>query len=322
MRKALAVVPVILMAVVVAGCGQNRAVVVGKTTSTQAPRRSAGTTAGSNKAMAQAEAKRLLGSVTMPPGSVRLTGVPSSVLSGPVMGAPATESLVDDTAFWKVPTSMGATLAWFAANHPGGLPQSGEASSSSHGTTTTSGFSYDAPSSAAWTGASVQIGVAPTGSGTSVVRADGIALWIDPVPLPDGQTGPVMRITLASGCPASDRGFTDVANPPPPLDSSLLPSEPPVGGLACQYYGLNGDSFTLKQKTVMDSAAASAFSSGVGQLQVGHLDGQGATSCPADDGSVAVVALDYTDGKTVDLWMAPTGCAYVSNGYIRASGSV
>ena len=184
----------------------------------------------------------------------------------------------------------------------------------------TSGLSYNAPESSAWTGASVEIGVASTGSHSSVVRADGIAQWINPVPVPDKQSGPRMRITLTSGCSPSDQGFVGVTNPPPPLDSSMLPSGPPARGLACQYYGLNGHPFALEQKTVMDSAAANAFARNVGRLPLGHVAG-GVVSCPSDDESATVVALDYPDGRTVDLWIATTGCSQTSNGYISASGA-
>ena len=317
-RKALVVVAAIFMAVVVTSCQQNRGVAVGKTTGTTAPSESRTTSGSRNKAKARAEAMRLLGLVVMPSGSIRLTAAPTS-LSEPVMGTPDTASLLDDTAYWKVPMSMSAALTWFGNHHPGGFPQSGSGSLS-QGTTTISGVSFDAPSSSAWTGASVEIGVAPTGSNTSVVRADGIALWIDPVPVPDSQRGPRMRITVTSGCSPSDKGFVGVTNPPPPLDSSLLPSGPPAGGLACQYYGLNGHPFALKQTTVMDAAAAIAFAENVGRLPLGHLAG-GVVSCPSDDGSAIVVALGYPDGRAIDLWIATTGCSHTSNGYVTASGA-
>lgn len=310
-----------LVAAVASSCGPARPVVEGKSTTTVFPAHRGSGTGTSNKEKATAEADRLLGLVVMPSGAVELDNAPPSLRSGPVMGTPATTSLIDESRFWRVPMSMSATLAWLVQQHPGGLSQTGFASSSSGGTTTTGGVSYDAPSSPAWTNASVEIGVAPDGSDSSFVKADGIALWIDPVPLRDTQPGPRLRFSTGSGCPATDRGFVGVSNPPPPLDSSLLPSGTPTGGLACQYYGLNGQPFALKQTTVMGPAAAQAFSTSIGQLQIGHLDGA-TTSCPMDDGSATVIALSYANGQTVDLWMATTGCAQVSNGYIVASGAV
>jgi hypothetical protein len=130
-----------------------------------------------------------------------------------------------------------------------------------------------------------------------------------------------MHITVASGCPASDRAVVGVSNPPPPLESSLLPSEWPTGGLVCEYYGLNGHPFALRQTTVMESTAANAYVRSVGRLRLGHLDGE-VMSGPNDDGSATVVALDYPHAKTVDLWMTTTGCVRVSNGSISTSGTV
>ncbi|MCU4185646.1 hypothetical protein K6U06_14860 [Acidiferrimicrobium sp. IK] len=71
---------------------------------------------------------------------------------------------------------------------------------------------------------------------------------------------------------------------------------------------------------MMDSAAANAFATSVGRLQLGHLDDQ-VVNCPSGGGSATVVALDYPNGQTIDLWMATTGCANTSNGYISASGA-
>jgi hypothetical protein len=308
------------LALVVASCGSSGYLVQDRSRSTVPPAE-VGATPAANKQRAQADAKRLLETVVVPPGSVRLTGSASSLLSGPVMGTPRTTSLIDDTAFWAVPIPMSAALAWFVEHHPGGLAQSGTGSSSSHGVMTSSGYSFSAPSSAAWTGASVEIGVAPIGPGTSGVRADGMATWIDPIPFSDTQSGPRMRVTMASSCPTSDQGFVGVTNPPPPLERSLLPRGAPSGGLVCGYYGSNGHPFALDRKTVLDASAAEALSVEILRLPLGHLDGE-VTNCPMDDGSATVVALVYPDGANVDLWMATTGCPAVSNGYISASGSL
>ena len=302
-------------------CGSSRVVVQQHSTSTVAPAEVAAASVTANRQRTQAEVERLARLVAVPPGSVKVTSASPSVLTGPVMGTPATTSLIDDHTFWRVPLGMSATLGWFGAHPPGGLTKSGSGSSSSHGVTTMSGYGYGAPSSSAWTDASVEIGVAPMGPSTSLVRADAVAAWIDPVPVRDVQSGPRMRVAVATGCPATDQGFVGVTNPPPALATSLLPTGTPIGGLGCQYSGSNGRPFELERKTTLDPAAARAFAQQVRRLALGHLDGQ-VTHCPADLGDVTVVALAYPNGQDVDLWMATTGCEAVSNGYIRAAGSV
>jgi hypothetical protein len=307
-------------AVLVPGCATNRRIVEQQPTS-NAPATISRPSPIANKQKAQAEAGRLLRLVVVPPGSTNTTSGPSPLLSGPAMGTPATTSLIDDTAFWKVPIPMSASLAWFVKHPPGGLPQSGSASTSSRGITTSAGYGYDAPSTPAWNGASVEIDVAATGPKASVVRADGMTLWVDPVPVADNETGPRMHTTVASGCLASDKGYVGVTNTPPPLDRSLLPSGVPTSGLICEYYGANGRPFALKQKKLLDSTSGKALSASALRLPLGHLDGE-VINCPNDDGSVTVIALAYPDRRNVDLWMATTGCATVANGTIRAPGTV
>jgi hypothetical protein len=304
-----------VLAVFAAGCGPSRTLVGSQNTST-----TSATGAPTNRQKARVEAKRLLGLVVTPPGSVRLDSA-SSLLPGPIIGTPLTISLIDETAFWRVPMSMTATLAWIEMHPPGGLEQFGSGSSSAHGVTARRGYAYEAPSSPAWTGAEVDIGVASTGENTSVVRADGEDMWIDPIPVPDSQPGARMRVSLASGCPSTDRGVVGVTNPPPPLEMSLVPAGNPTAGLVCEYYGPNDHPFELKQKRTLDATAARNFSMKIRQVPLGHLDGQ-IIDCPNYNGSATVVALGYPDGKSTDLWMTTSGCTSVSNGYISASGSV
>ncbi len=307
---------------VAAGCGSSHPPGDAQGFSSPAPTAQAGAPSPiANQQRTRAEASRLLRSVVAPPGSVKLASAPSSLLSAPVIGTPATTSLIDDSAFWRVPIPMAATLAWFVGHPPGGLARSGAGSSSSQGVTTSSGYSYAAPSSSAWTGASVELGVASSGPQASVLRADGMAIWIDPVPLRDSQPGLRMRITTESTCPADDRGFVGVTNPAASLNRSLLPPGDPTAGLVCAYYGSNGRPFKLERSKTLVSKAGSALALKLGQLPLGHVDGE-AVNCPMDDGSATVVTLAYPQGINFDLWMATTGCATISNGHIMVSGSV
>ena len=256
----------------------------------------------------------------MPPGAVKL-GTPSALLPLPIMGKVGTTSFIDVSAFWRVPMSMAAALAWFKGHPPKGLEQAGSMSDIAHGVTVSSGYGYSALSRPAWTGAEVEIGLASTGENTAVVRADGVDLWIDPVPVRDNQPGARMHLTFASGCPSTDQKAVGVTNPPPPLETSLLPEGSPTAGLVCDYVPMIGHPYGLAQSRTLDAAEARAFSVKIRQLPLGHTDGQ-VLACPNDEGSVTVVALTYPDGGTIDLWMKSQGCTRVSNGYISASGSV
>jgi hypothetical protein len=72
----------------------------------------------------------------------------------------------------------------------------------------------------------------------------------------------------------------------------------------------------------MSTSAAQAVAAQVRQIPIGHLEGDIPFSCPAEDGSATVVALQYPDGRTVDLYMTTSGCTTISNGYIVNGGSV
>jgi hypothetical protein len=311
-----------LVVLVVAGCGpgprsdhdQVAPVTVSTTSTTEVP----AVSAAANQAKSAAEAERLLGLVTLPPGAAALTSTPLPSLAAPPVSPGSSTSLIDRSAMWTVPMSLSATLQWFASHHPGGLSQSGAGSLSTHGVTTVSGYGYSAPSSAAWAEALVEIAVAPLGPSSSELRADGMTVWIDPVPLRDSQPGPRMSVDVASGCPASDRAIVGVTNPGAPLNDSLLPPGEPTAGLVCVYDGANGDAFALKQQTALDATSAPAFAARFRQIPLGHAD-DGVSYCPMDDGSATVIALRYPDRRNVDLWMRTTGCTSISNGFIAAS---
>ena len=67
-RKTLVILAAILMATVVASCGQGRVVAESNTTGSGAPSQTGTKSGSANKARAQAEARRLLGSVVMRAG--------------------------------------------------------------------------------------------------------------------------------------------------------------------------------------------------------------------------------------------------------------
>jgi len=177
------------------------------------------------------------------------------------------------------------------------------------------GYGYASAPAAAWKSAGVDIGLTSIGTSTTLVRADGYAIWLDPTPLPDNQPGSRMRITMATGCPTSDEGYAGVTNPPPALADALLPPQAPTGGLVCRYYGMNDRPYALKSQAVLDSGGATALAQEIQRLPLTHTNGD-IIFCPMDDGAATVVVLAYPHRGDVDLWVRTTGCQTIANGYI------
>ena len=280
------------------------------------PASSGRATAASNKSAADAEASRLLMLAQVPPGAIEIAVAPAA-LSGPIMGTPATTSLIDHARYWQVAMSFADALAW-VKSHPPNTLASGGSMSGSGPDGQSGGYSYQVPDSPGWTQAQLEVGVASAAAGISDIRADGVALWLDPVPLQDNAPGPRMRVTVAGGCPATDAGAVGVRNSAPDLATMLLPLAAPTGGLMCEYAGLNGIRFGLIKSTKLDADAAAQLASSVSSSPLSHLDNE-EVHCPMDDASVTVLVFSYPGRADVDLWYARNGCQYVSNGYISAS---
>jgi hypothetical protein len=280
------------------------------------PARSQPVTVAANKAAADAEASRLLMLAQVPPGATEIA-VPPAGLSGPIMGTPGTTSLIDHARYWRVAMSFADALAWLKA-HPPQTVASGGSMSGTGPDGQSGGYSYQVPDSPGWTQAQLEIGVASAAAGVSDIRADGIALWFDPVPLQDTASGPRMRVSVAGGCPATDAGAVGVRNSAPDLATMLLPAASPTGGLICEYAGLNGIRFGLIKSTKLDADAAAQLASAVSSSPVSHLDNE-EVHCPMDDASAAVLVFSYPGRADVDVWYARNGCRSVSNGYIAAS---
>jgi hypothetical protein len=280
---------------------------------------SAPATAESNRQQADEEAARLLAMAQVPPGATPLASPPAD-LSGPALGTPATSSLIDHARYWQVPMSFASALAWVKAHPPVGLTSVGSTSGSGPGEQS-GGYSYTASDSPPSSGGELEIGVASVSADASDIRADGVAEWLDPVPLRDDATGPRMRVTVAGGCPETDANEVGVSNINGAyLNTELLPTAPPTSGLSCEYGDLNGNQSGLITSTTLNSTAAAQLASAVTSSSLGHLD-NAMTNCPADFGSVTVLVLSYTGRTDVDLWYARTGCQWLSNGYIEASPS-
>lgn len=271
---------------------------------------------GASRLWAQQEAERLLALARVPPGATQIASAPPS-LPGPAMGTPVVDSVVDKARFWRVAMPSATTLAWIHAHGPRGLVTEGSMNGGGAGTQT-GGYSYTEPGADPGTSPALEMGVASAGDHASVIRADGMVIWLDPRPVRDAASGRRMRVTVERGCPATDARAVGVTNVGRDLDRQLLPSADPVAGLICRYDGLNGHpALRLHDQQRLDAAAARRLARAMGQIRLSHPDG-GATSCPADDESVTVLALSYTNRSDVDVWFARTGCPRIANGHISA----
>ena len=231
-------------------------------------------------------------------------------------------SLVDRVLAWRVGMPSEAVQAWLSAHPPRGLPQDGSATggNTSTGQATMTGTSYRGPASRAWQSADLEISTAPADSDASVIRADAVIVWLDPRPVPSGPGAHPVRVTVAGGCPAADRGVTGVANPGTGLTRRLLPPGQPAAGIRCRYDGLNGHPWHLVAARRLTAPAARHAAAAAARLPLSHTDG-GVVNCPADDGSAEVLALAYPGCPDVNLWITLNGCGGVSNGYIAAGGA-
>jgi hypothetical protein len=277
-------------------------------------------TAAGNSAAARTEAARLLSLARVPPGAVRLAHPPRS-LPGLPLGRPAVASLVDRVVAWRVGLPFAAVQAWLSAHPPRGLRSDGSASAGNiiSGQATMAGASYRGPASRAWQSADLEISAAPAGPHASMIRADAVIVWLDPRPAASGPGAHPVRVTLAGGCPAAERGVTGVGNPGAGLTRRLLPPGQPAAGLRCRYNGLNGHPWHLVAARRLTAPAARRAARSMARLPLSHPDG-GVVNCPADDGSAEVLALAYPGRPDVDLLIKLNGCRGVSNGHIFAGG--
>ena len=306
--------------VLAAGCGTAHMAAHARGTSTLTKTHSRTVTAAGNRAAARAEAAKLLALARLPHGAVRLARPPRS-LSHAAIGAPAAKSLVDLTAVWRVALPFATAHAWLSAHPPAGLSAGGEASSGNTitGRTYTEGSSYEGPSSPAWQTAELNISIAPYGPHATAIRADGVVVWLDPRPVRSSPGAHPLRVTLAGGCPASDRGVTGVTNGGPGLTAGLLPRGEPTAGLRCRYEGMNGHPFRLIAATRLTRAEARRAAKTIAATPLSHPDGE-VVNCPLNDGSAQVLVLAYPGRADIDLWITPTGCGGISNGHIIAGG--
>ena len=302
--------------VLAAGCGSQPPRRLPAGTSGSARPVAAGASAAGNQSLARREARRLLSLVRVPDGARLLTSVPR--FAGPA-SRPQVASLTDEVRAWRVALPFRQAAAWLREHPPARLPAVGSGSGTS-GTRATqfAEYSYRGPASAAWRSAELDVEVVSAGPRTTVLRADGMVAWLDPVPLRDTSAGPRMRVTVAGGCPARLNPLARVANQGTDLAGRLLPAAAPTAGLECRYYGANGPAaFGLRGASRLDAAQARGVAARMSAIPLRHPV-SAVTGCPFDDESAEVIALSYPHRGDVDLWVGLSGCTFVSNGFIRA----
>lgn len=292
------------VAIVVAGCG-------GSTTHLAATHGQP--SAASNQHRAERSATHLLSLAQVPPDAVRVSSAPAHL--GAPQSRPAVDSLVDRARFWTVDMSLDEVLAWLHHHPPTGLHSSGSSSGSGPGYQT-AGDMYDAHDVRGVTGQQLQIAVSTLSATTTGIRADGMAIWLDPRPIRDSADGPRLRVTIANGCPTRRGHTVGVTNHDAALSHALLPAGRPTAALVCRYNGGNDKPpFGLGRSRPLDQTAAKRVADAARSIDLSHEVG-GETSCPMDDGSVTVIVFAYPGRPDVDLWFARTGCQQLGNGRI------
>ena len=279
-----------------------------------------------NRHAAEQEAARLLGMATLPPTAVAASSHPQT-LDQPALGGSWATSSVDRVRFWRVSTGLDSTMAWIRAHPPRRLTLAGSSSGggpASRGSPAyrTAGVGYSEPDRPGMQDLLLVISVATLPSGGSAIRTDGMASWLDPQPIRDERPGKRLRVTVAGGCPGTDRSAVDVQVPPAQdrreLAARLLPAARPVSALVCDYSGMNGHPVSgLLRSRHLDATAAARLARIVAGLPLSHPDGT-VMHCPMDDGTATILAFAYKARPDVDLWLDRNGCAAVTNGLILA----
>ena len=130
---------------------------------------------------------------------------------------------------------------------------------------------------------------------------------------------PAIRVTQATGCPASLGTAADVRNDPGGLTGRLVPTgTQPASALICRYPGMAvADRLHFPTgRVVLGRAAAGELARALGQVSLGQPTGT--FSCPADFNSVAIIVLRYPPRSDVDIWYKTSGCQTLDNGYVSA----
>jgi hypothetical protein len=265
---------------------------------------------------AVAEADRLLADVRLPQGTTIRAGFPPAALSGPIMGTPSSSHFIDEARLWSVPMSITDVLAWLRSHPLAGLTRDG-ASSGTGPRGESSGYSWSATPTDAYENPELQVGVTPDGTSQSIMRADGVDIWLSSAPVVGSPPGSKVRVTIVGGCPTTIAGYVDVSNPGADLTSTMLPAANPTAGLICSYNAAYDSTHpsTLAHTIILSAAASRVLARSANAIWTGSA-GSGSGSCPLDNGLTDIIVFRYVGQADVDLWYHASGCQGVTNGYI------
>jgi hypothetical protein len=131
----------------------------------------------SPKQLAEADVASMLAAFRAPPGAQSSGPIAVSELSSAPSGA--TPDFVSKTAWWRVPGSMDATLAWVTAHRPAGFALGGSGWSSDRSVITSRFDEFTRPNVPnVLSQLSLYVSVASDGAGGTALRVDSQASWL------------------------------------------------------------------------------------------------------------------------------------------------
>lgn len=302
-----------LLAAVAAGCTSSP----GVTVTVARPAHSAA--ARSNERVAEREARRLVELARLPHGAAGTRDRPAS-LAVPVIGGPVVDELVTATRYWRVPMPADSAFAWLRSHAPRGLTPESSTPMPLADPVQAAGLNYWAGRTPAYDSAELAVSVTSHGSG-SIVRVDGLVVWLDTLPLPDSNTATRVRFTTHDACPrpSTPPRVPGVRNTGDDLHARMLPAQPPSGALVCRYADGRFDPhpFGPSGAVHLDATRARALASVAQSLRLSHSDGP-LLGCGGYDPGSALLAFAYPGRDDVDLWLGLGSCGRVGNGFIIA----
>jgi hypothetical protein len=257
-------------------------------------------------------ANKLLGEVVLPSDAQLSTGTPPAVLGGLIEG-PLTDNHVGAHHIWTSAGTPNSVAAFARAHAPAGFTTNGGGSESAHGAKPLVVVQPRTALPANVYSAELHWAITDATDGGSVFRIDAVVGWFPPV-APATPRPPAVRVTVASGCPATITGYRDVNNPVGARGPLLLPSGTPTGAVICTYAAaLVGDG-ALTQSRALDAADATSLADALNRVAI--VPDIGAHGCTNDTGSVSILAFSYAGRPDADVWWHASGCQSLDNGYV------